>query len=209
MITDATKWRWRENAYISIGYLFFAAGSSQKQRRQQRGTPPGWVGMGGLAGHAVNPAPRPGPTAGGCAFERMRGSASQAMRSHPWGLDMRHPWRITVPPTHPRPPSDSVSACMEQLQSAGSALSLRCPAIRRRTLSGRALPCPAGTVGRQGWRPSSPQGRVYGASRLGMAALAQHGAANSQMQPGQQCLEPARGRQYTKRRRPPFGGLRS
>jgi hypothetical protein len=42
-----------------------------------------------------------------------------------------------------------------------------------------------------GW--AGPRSGVYGASRLGMAALAQHGAANSRMQPGQQCLEPARG----------------
>ncbi|QGM00051.1 hypothetical protein FEO89_04510 [Stenotrophomonas maltophilia] len=39
------------------------------------------------AGHAVNPAPRPGPAAGGCAFWRLRSSASQAKRPHPWGLD--------------------------------------------------------------------------------------------------------------------------
>ena len=38
-------------------------------------------------GHAVNPAPRSGPAAGGCAFERLRGDASQAKRPHPWGLD--------------------------------------------------------------------------------------------------------------------------
>jgi len=37
-------------------------------------------------GHAVNPAPRSGPAAGGWAFSRMRGNASQAMRLHPWGL---------------------------------------------------------------------------------------------------------------------------
>ena len=45
-----------------------------------------WAGAGGLAGHAVNPAPRSGPAAGGWAFGRMRGSASQAIRPHPWGL---------------------------------------------------------------------------------------------------------------------------
>jgi hypothetical protein len=37
-------------------------------------------------GHAASPAPRPGPAAGGCAFGRMRGSASQAMRPHPCKL---------------------------------------------------------------------------------------------------------------------------
>ena len=46
-------------------------------------------GAGGGAGHAVNPAPRSGPAAGGCAFERMRANASHAMHSHPWGLDVR------------------------------------------------------------------------------------------------------------------------
>ncbi|KAG1082676.1 hypothetical protein G6F40_015037 [Rhizopus arrhizus] len=38
-------------------------------------------------GDAVNPAPRSGPAAGGCAFGRLRSSASQAKRPHPWGLD--------------------------------------------------------------------------------------------------------------------------
>ncbi len=48
----------------------------------------GWRGgVGGQAGHAVNPAPRSGPAAGGCAFGRLRSSASQAKRPHPWGLD--------------------------------------------------------------------------------------------------------------------------
>jgi|GEM_PF-5680755 len=37
-------------------------------------------------GHAVNRPPVPGPTASGCAFSRTRGSASQAVRLHPWGL---------------------------------------------------------------------------------------------------------------------------
>ncbi|MCS4234191.1 hypothetical protein M2421_001348 [Stenotrophomonas sp. BIGb0135] len=46
----------------------------------------GWHGAGGMPGHAVNPAPRPGPAAGGCAFSRMRGGASQAMRLHSWRL---------------------------------------------------------------------------------------------------------------------------
>ena len=41
------------------------------------------------AGHAVNPAPRSGPAAGGCAFGRLRSSASQAKRPHPWGLGRR------------------------------------------------------------------------------------------------------------------------
>ena len=37
-----------------------------------------WVGTGGLAGHAVNPSVE---------------------------ARMRHPWRMTVPPTHPYRPS--------------------------------------------------------------------------------------------------------
>src|SRR5690606_29140273 len=45
------------------------------------------AGRCGLAGHAVNPAPRSGPAAGGCAFGRLRSSASQAKHPHPWGLD--------------------------------------------------------------------------------------------------------------------------
>ncbi|SNT80951.1 hypothetical protein SAMN02744786_0690 [Stenotrophomonas sp. CC120222-04] len=48
---------------------------------------PDLAGRCGLAGHAVNPAPRSGPAAGGCAFGRLRSSASQAKRPHPWGLD--------------------------------------------------------------------------------------------------------------------------
>gem|GEM_PF-3245432 len=46
----------------------------------------GWRGAGGFTAHAVNPAPRPGPAAGGCAFNRMRGRAQQAMRLHPCRL---------------------------------------------------------------------------------------------------------------------------
>ncbi len=47
---------------------------------------PGWCG---LAGDAVNPPPGSGPAAGGCAFGRLRSSASQAKRPHPWGLGSR------------------------------------------------------------------------------------------------------------------------
>jgi len=42
-------------------------------------------GCGGTGG-AVNPPPGSGPAASGCAFSRTRGSASQAVRLHPWGL---------------------------------------------------------------------------------------------------------------------------
>ena len=45
------------------------------------------AGRCGQAGHAVNPPPGSGPAAGGCAFGRLRSSASQAKRPHPWGLD--------------------------------------------------------------------------------------------------------------------------
>ncbi|KAG1488933.1 hypothetical protein G6F52_013790 [Rhizopus delemar] len=44
-------------------------------------------GVGPVAGDAVNPPPGSGPAAGGCAFGRLRSSASQAKRPHPWGLD--------------------------------------------------------------------------------------------------------------------------
>ena len=91
----------------------------------------GWAGAWEFAGHAVNPAPRSGPAAGGCAFSRMRGNASQAMRLHPWRLvgallvcavlhkrqdrgwascptrpaHAPDPWRPTVPKTPTPPPS--------------------------------------------------------------------------------------------------------
>ena len=60
----------------------------------------------GWAGHAVNPPPGSGPAAGGCAFGRLRSSASQAKRPHPWGLDGAiHGANGPAPPT--RPASDS------------------------------------------------------------------------------------------------------
>jgi len=61
--------------------------------------------MGGLAGHAASPAPRPGPAAGGCAFGRMRGGASQAMRPHPCKLRQRiHALEGPATPPMPAPP---------------------------------------------------------------------------------------------------------
>ncbi len=45
----------------------------------------------------------------------------------------------------------------------------------RQNCPGRGMPAHAGTVGRHGWRPSSSQGWVYGASRHGLAALDPHG----------------------------------
>ncbi len=53
-----------------------------------------------IPGPAASPAPRPGPAAGGCAFDRMRGSASRAIRSHPW--------QHTVPAWQSRRASDRV-----------------------------------------------------------------------------------------------------
>ena len=52
----------------------------------------------------MNPAPRSGPAAGGCAFGRSRSGASQAERPHPWGLVVRHPCRtrsFTALPVRP------------------------------------------------------------------------------------------------------------
>ncbi|CAQ46769.1 putative penicillin binding protein [Stenotrophomonas maltophilia K279a] len=58
-----------------------------KQQPKRLWIADGLVGRCGCAGHAVNPAPRSGPAAGGCAFGRLRSSASQTKRPHPWGLD--------------------------------------------------------------------------------------------------------------------------
>ncbi len=43
-------------------------------------------GVGPVAGDAASPPPGPGPAAGGCAFGRLRSSASQAKRPHPCKL---------------------------------------------------------------------------------------------------------------------------
>ncbi|TIK68464.1 hypothetical protein E4416_18520 [Stenotrophomonas maltophilia] len=67
-----------------------AAGRQPQQQQQQQQQKRAFLrvaGRCGLAGHAVNPAPRSGPAAGGCAFGRLRSSASQAKRPHTWGLD--------------------------------------------------------------------------------------------------------------------------
>ncbi len=58
--------------------------------------------MGPAAGDAVNP--QAGPAAGGCAFGRLRSSASQAKRPHPWGLG-RGIHAADTPATGPTPPS--------------------------------------------------------------------------------------------------------
>ncbi len=57
----------------------------RQQKQQQQRAFRGMAGRCGWAGHAVNP--QTGPAAGGCAFGRLRSSASQAKRPHPWGLD--------------------------------------------------------------------------------------------------------------------------
>ncbi len=67
-----------------------AAGRQQpkpKPKPKRLGFSVGLAGRCGLAGHAVNPPPGSGPAAGGWAFGRLRSSASQAKRPHPWGLD--------------------------------------------------------------------------------------------------------------------------
>ncbi|MBA0455049.1 hypothetical protein D7Y57_02695 [Stenotrophomonas maltophilia] len=65
-----------------------AAGRQPQQQQQKRlWIADGLAGRCGCAGRAVNPAARSGPAAGGCAFGRLRSSASQAKRPHPWGLD--------------------------------------------------------------------------------------------------------------------------
>ena len=58
-----------------------------RQHQQQQLAFRWMAGRCGLAGHAVNPPPGSGPAAGGCAFGRLRSSASQTKRPHPWGLD--------------------------------------------------------------------------------------------------------------------------
>ncbi len=65
-----------------------------------------WGGGGGRGtGRAVNRPPGPGPTASGWAFSRTRGSASQAVRLHPWGLSCNiHVARKGPVPLPPPPP---------------------------------------------------------------------------------------------------------
>ncbi len=64
---------------------------------------PSWAVGCGFAGHAVNPPPGPGPAASGCAFSRTRGSASQAVRLHPWRLvENIH---VFYSPANPPPPT--------------------------------------------------------------------------------------------------------
>gem|GEM_PF-815132 len=67
-----------------------------------------WVGgVGPVAGDAASPPPGPGPAAGGCAFGRLRSSASQAKRPHPCKLGRRiH--AAHAPSTGPTPPSTNL-----------------------------------------------------------------------------------------------------
>ncbi len=82
---------------------------------------------GGAGGDAVNPAPRPGPAAGGCAFGRLRSSASQAKRPHPWGLGRGiHAADTPAPPTHPAldsflPPAHTTGRSREKAEAKAKA----------------------------------------------------------------------------------------
>jgi len=75
-------------------------------------------------GHAASPAPRPGPAAGGCAFGRMRGSASQAMRPHPCKL-RRRIHAAQGPATPPPPTPDSWSGAPAQSRAGSKSKSSR------------------------------------------------------------------------------------
>jgi hypothetical protein len=143
----------------------------QQQQLQQRRVRacPDLAGTGGLAGHAVNPAPRSGPAAGGWAFERMRGSASQAMRSHPWRLvGAIHGAQRSRQPTRTHPltvfgcstekrwstTSNTSNHSNHSNHSNQWVLLVLCvfchgcqPTVRGGGVGGR------GTVGRHGWRP--------------------------------------------------------
>ena len=76
-----------------------------------------WVGVGGMSGPAASPAPRPGPAAGGCAFSRMRGSASRAMRLHPCKPIAIHGNTWSRHPTHTAP--STVGWCASERSTAG------------------------------------------------------------------------------------------
>jgi hypothetical protein len=96
-----------------------------KPKPKQRLSDTSGGGGHGRAGHAVNPAPRSGPAAGGCAFGRLRSSASQAKRPHPWGLDgaihgANGPARPCPPPldTLPRARSIAFGSCQPWLATA-------------------------------------------------------------------------------------------
>ncbi len=65
-------------------------------------------GVGPVAGDAVNP--QTGPAAGGCAFGRLRSSASQSKRPHPWRLG-RAIHGAHAPATGPTPPSTIPRCC--------------------------------------------------------------------------------------------------
>ncbi len=94
-------------------------------------------------GHAASPAPRPGPAAGGCAFGRMRGSASQAMRPHPCKL-RRRIHAAQGPATPPPPTPDSWSGGPGAVKGGGERARA---AEQRSALPGRGLvfaePCSA------------------------------------------------------------------
>ncbi len=60
-------------------------GNGRSNSNSDSGLSVGWRGGSGC-GRRRKPAPRSGPVAGGWAFGRLRSSASQAKRPHPWGL---------------------------------------------------------------------------------------------------------------------------
>ena len=139
------------------------------------------AGRCGCAGRAVNPAARSGPAAGGCAFGRLRSSASQAKRPHPWGLDGAI--HGANGPAHPhRPTSDRSSRLLVGVdlgrhicQISKSIWSqIRFPPENGsdpKRISNRSRKTVEGGVGpvagvSAAWMPRpSPHGWVYGVSR--------------------------------------------
>ena len=112
-------------------------------------------GVGPVAGDAVNPPPGSGPAAGGCAFGRLRSSASQAKRPHPWGLG-RGIHAADTPATGPIPPS-TISGDLSDL--------IRFISISDRCVDqGRHLPTAQGICQRRGGVG------VRGVSRMDAAA---------------------------------------
>ena len=132
-----------------------AALHPQRQRLNQELAVRGMAGRCGLAGHAVNPPPGSGPAAGGCAFGRLRSSASQAKRPHPWGLG-RGIHAADTPATGPIPPS-TISGDLSDL--------IRFISISDRCVDqGRHLPTAQGICQRRGGVG------VRGVSRMDAAA---------------------------------------
>ncbi len=84
------------------------------------------AGRVGHAGDAASPPPGPGPAAGGCAFRRLRSSASQAKRLHPCKLDGAiHGANAPAWPTRPASDSFRGRPATEERKKSKSG-SLRC-----------------------------------------------------------------------------------